>query len=64
VQHGEGKAPGRAEWVLSVSRGAVRRKETDSLAGSAVAGQGEMVSKQGRFRLDIRKSVILRVVRH
>ena len=38
VQHGEGKAPGRPESSLPPSRGAVRKKGTDSLAGSVVTG--------------------------
>jgi len=44
VQPGEDKAPGRPESGLSVSKGAVRKKGTDSLVGSVVTGQGEMVS--------------------
>ena len=52
MQHGEGKAVGRAESSLSISKG---RPGTDSLAGSVEIGQEEMVLKEGRFRLDIRK---------
>ena len=43
-QPGEVKALGRSESGLSVSKGAVRTKGTDSSAGSVVIGQGEMVS--------------------
>lgn len=42
---GEGKALGSAESSLSVSKGAVRKEGADSIAGSAVIAQGEMVSK-------------------
>ena len=44
MQHGEGKAVGRAESGTSVPIGAVRKKGTDSSAGSVAMGQGEMVS--------------------
>ena len=45
VHPGEEKAPGRPESSLSVSkRRAVRRKGTDTLAGSVVTGQGEIFS--------------------
>ena len=41
VQHGEGKAAGRAESGLSVSKGERwERKGTDSIAGSVVMEQG------------------------
>lgn len=43
MQHGEGKAVGRAESGTSVPIGAVRKKGIDSSAG-AVIGQGEMIS--------------------
>ena len=44
VQHAEEKALGRPECSLSVSRrGAIRKKEADTLAGSVVIGKGEMV---------------------
>ena len=45
VQPGEEKALGRPESSLSVSKRAVRKKETGSLQGSVVTGQEEMVSK-------------------
>ena len=35
------KAPGRPESGVSVAKGAVRNKGTDSLAGSVVIGQGK-----------------------
>jgi len=38
------KAARRPESSLSVSKGAVRKKRTDSLAASVVTGQGEKVS--------------------
>lgn len=44
MQPREERALGRAESSLSVSKRAVRKKGTDSLAGSVVMGQGEMVS--------------------
>ena len=44
VHPGEEKAPGRPKNSLSVSKGAVGKKGTDSLAGSVVIGQGEMSS--------------------
>ena len=44
VQPGEEKAQGRPESSLGVSKGAVG-KEIDSLAGAAVIGKGNMVSK-------------------
>jgi len=43
VQPGVENAPRRAESSLSL-REAVRKKGTDSLAGSVVLGKGEMVS--------------------
>ena len=45
MQPGGEKAQGGPESGLSVSKGAVRKKGTDALAGSVVIGQGEMVSK-------------------
>jgi len=50
VQHGEGKAVGRPESGLSVSKGEQqeRRGQTDALAGSVVTGQGEMASSLKR----------------
>ena len=45
VQPGEEKAPRRPDSGLSVCKGeAVRKKGTDTVAGSVVTGQGEMVS--------------------
>ena len=68
MQAREGKAPGRPESSLSVPKGgAVRRKGTESLAGSVVTGQEENGFKleEGSFRLDIRKKLIgKRVVKH
>ena len=48
VQPGEEKVLGRHESGLSASKWAVRKKGTDSLAGSAVITQGEMVSHYRR----------------
>jgi len=59
VHLGEEKALGRPESSLSVSKGgAIRKKGTDSLSGSIVTGQGEMISnyKRGEFRLDRMKN--------
>jgi len=53
LQPGEEKAPERFESGLSVSSGgSMRKKGTISLAGSAVIGQEEIVSKlkEERFR--------------
>ena len=44
VQPGEQKAPGTVSSCLSISKGVVREKGTDSVAGSVVTGQGETVS--------------------
>jgi len=45
VQPGEEKAPRRSDSGLSICKGeAVRKKGTDTVAGSVVTGQGEMVS--------------------
>ena len=45
-------------------KGAVRQKEINPLKGSAVTGQGETVSNsKGRFRLDIEKFFMIRVMR-
>ena len=52
VQPGTGKAPGRPESGLSVSRGSVRRKKRDSVTGSVVTGQGEMKKNKKRRELD------------
>ena len=43
VQPGEEKAPGRPRSGLLASKGAVRRKGTDSSAGCVGIGQREMV---------------------
>jgi len=68
VQLGEGKAGGRAESGLSVSKGeGWERKGSASIAGCVVIeerGNGFKL-KEGGFRLDIRKkSFTVRVMRH
>ena len=53
------KAARRPESSLSVSKGAVRKKRTDSLAGSVVIGHGKWFqTKRERFRLVIRKKFL------
>jgi len=38
VQPGEGKAPGRSYWDISVLKGVVRKMETNFLAGPVAIG--------------------------
>ena len=53
VAEEEEEFPGRYGSGLSVSTGgAKRRKRTDSVSGSVVKGEGEMVSKLKRGDLD------------
>jgi len=53
VCHGEEKGPWRPESGLSVSKCRLQEgRGTDSLAGSDVTGQGEMVSDKRRRELD------------
>lgn len=59
VQPGEEKAAGRAESGLSVSKGAVRRKGTDSLVDLSDWTRGnDFRQKEEIFRLDIRKKIL------